>query len=87
MDMWASPKAHAVGHHVDLAVMASGEGGAAFGRCADAGNTWQEGKDMPDAVDMHNPLVVAVPHLTPAEALAGTHAGLAPAHLVRASGG
>jgi len=39
---------------------------------------------------MHNPLVVAVPHPTPgpAGALAGTHAGLAPAHLVlRASGG
>ena len=43
---------------------------------------------MPDAVDMHNPLVVVVPHLTPAGALAGTHAGLAPAHLVlEASGG
>jgi len=69
-------------------VMASGEGGAAFGRCADAGNTWQEDQDMPDAVNMHNPLVVAVPHPTPAGALAGTHAGLAPAHLVlRASGG
>jgi len=52
------------------------------------GNTWQEDQDMPDAVDMNNPLVVAVPHPTPAGALAGTHAGLAPAHLVLgASGG